>query len=74
MQEIPIKKNQEYDVEIVDNGFQGEGISKIGGFTIIIPNAIKGEKARIKILKVTSSVAYAKIIANKYKSFSILRN
>ena len=59
---IGIKKNQEYIVEIVDNGFEGEGIAKIDGFTIFIPGAIKGEKARILIVKVLSSHAFGKIL------------
>ena len=42
-----IEKNQEYIVEIIDNGYEGEGIAKIDGFTIFIPGAIKGEKIRI---------------------------
>ena len=57
-----IKKNEEYIVEIIDNGFQGEGIAKIDGQVIFVPNAIKGEKVKIKILKVTSKVIYGKIL------------
>ena len=57
-----INKNEEYTVEIIDNGFQGEGIAKIDGFTIFIPNAIKGEKIRILIVKVLSSHAFGKIL------------
>ena len=41
--EIPVKKNEEYVVEIIDNGFSGEGVAKIDGFTIFVPGAIKGE-------------------------------
>ena len=63
-----LKKNEEYIVEIIDNGFQGEGISKIDNVAIFIPNAIKGEKVKIKILKVTSKVAYGKIIEILEKS------
>ena len=59
--EIPVKKNEEYIVEIMDNGFEGEGIAKIQGYTIFIPNAIKGEKCKILILKVTTSHAFGKI-------------
>lgn len=59
--DMDIKKNQVYEVEILDNGFKGEGIAKIDGFTVFIPNAIKGEKVEIKILKVLSSYAFAKI-------------
>ena len=58
----PVEKNKEYVVDIVDNGFEGEGIAKIEGFTIFIPNAIKGEKIRILIVKVLSSHAFGKII------------
>lgn len=57
-----LKKNEEYIVEIIDNGFQGEGIAKIDGITIFIPQAIKGEKIKIKILKVLKNFAYGKII------------
>ena len=59
--DIPVKKNEEYIVEIVDNGFEGEGIAKGQGYTIFIPNAIKGEKCKILILKVTTSHAFGKI-------------
>ena len=57
-----MKKNEEYLVEIIDNGFQGEGIAKIDGMAVFIPGAIKGEKVKVKILKVTSSHAFGKIL------------
>lgn len=59
---IPVEKNKEYIVEIIDNGFEGEGIAKIDNFTIFIPNAIKGEKMKIIIVKVLSSHAFGRII------------
>lgn len=60
--EIPVKKNEEYIVDIIDNGYQGEGIAKIENYTVFVPNAIKGEKVKILILKTTSSHAFAKIL------------
>lgn len=66
--EIPIKKNETYTVEIIDNGFEGEGIAKIENFTIFIPQAIKGEIVRIVIVKVLSSHAFGKIIEITKKS------
>ena len=63
-----IKKNEEYIVEVVDNGFHGEGIAKIDGQVIFVPGAIKGEKIKIQILKVTSKICYAKIIEILEKS------
>lgn len=56
------QKNQEYVVDVIDNGYDGEGIAKIDDFTIFIQGAIKGEKVRILILKVTKSFAYGKIL------------
>ena len=57
-----LKKNEEYIVEIIDNGFQGEGVCKINDFTIFVPNAIKGEKVKIKILKVNATHGFGKIL------------
>lgn len=59
---MPVEKNKEYIVEIIDNGFEGEGIAKIDGFTIFIPNAIKGERIKILIVKVLKSHAFGKIL------------
>lgn len=59
---MEIQKNQEYVVDIIDNGYDGEGIAKINDFTIFIQGAIKGEKVKILILKVTKSFAYGKIL------------
>ena len=51
--EIPRQKKKEYIVDIIDNGFEGEGIAKIDNFTIFIDGAIKGEKCKILIVKIT---------------------
>ena len=59
--ESNIKKNEKYVVEILDNGFEGEGITKINGFTVFVQGALKGEKVEILILKVLTSYAFAKI-------------
>lgn len=65
---MPVEKNKEYVVEIIDNGFEGEGIAKINDFTIFVPNAIKGEKVKILIVKVLKSYGYGKIIELLEKS------
>ena len=38
---IPVQKNKEYIVTIIDYGCEGEGIAKIDNFTIFIPGALK---------------------------------
>ena len=62
MKKVPVKKNEEYIVSIIDNGFEGEGIAKIEDYTIFVPGAIKGEEIKILIVKVQVSYAFGKII------------
>ncbi len=68
---MPVEKNKEYMVEIIDNGSNGEGIAKIHDFTIFIPNTIKGEKVKILIVKVLKSYAFGKALeiieSSKYR-------
>ena len=59
---VSVEKNKEYEVEIIDNGFEGEGIAKLNDFTIFITGAIKGEKCRILIVKVNKSFAFGKLL------------
>ena len=66
--EINIKKNEEYIVDIIDYGSNGEGIAKINGYTIFVIGGVKGEKCKIHILKVLSSHAFAKVIEIIQKS------
>ena len=71
---MPVEKNKEYVVEIIDNGFEGEGIAKINDFTIFVPNAIKGEKVKILIVKVLKSYGYGKIIDLLEKSIDRVKS
>lgn len=60
---ILIEKNREYELNIVAEGYEGEGIAKTSeGFTIFVPGALKGEKVRAKIVKVKKSFAYGKLL------------
>ena len=57
-----IQKNEEFEVEILDMGFEGEGIAKIDGYTVFIKGALKGEKVKIKILKANKDYGFAKLL------------
>ncbi len=59
---IPVQKNKEYIVDIIDDGISGEGIAKIEDYTIFIKGAIKEEKVKALIIKVNKSYAYGKIV------------
>lgn len=59
---IPVEKNKEYIVEITGFGSEGEGVAKVQDFTIFIPRAIKGEKCKIKVVKINKNFAFGKLI------------
>ena len=65
---MEINKNEEYVVDVIDYGMEGEGIAKIDNFTIFIPNALKGEKVKIIIVKVLKNYGYGKVLEILEKS------
>lgn len=65
-----LNKNEEYIVDIVDQGIDGEGIARINGFTVFIDGAIKGEKVKVAVIKVLSSFGYARLLEILKKSES----
>lgn len=66
--EIPIEKNDEYIVDIIDYGTDGEGIAKVKGYTIFVSDGLRGERCKIHVTKVLKSYAYAKNIKTIEKS------
>lgn len=61
-------KNAVYDAVICDYTAQGEGIAKIDGCAVFIPNAIVGEKCRVRIEKAQKTWASGKIVELLEKS------
>ena len=54
-------KNQIYETEIVDYTAEGQGVAKIEGCAVFIPNALVGEKCRVRIEKAQKTWAAGKI-------------
>ncbi len=57
-----IQKNEEYEVDIIDMGYEGEGIAKIDGYTLFVKGALSGEKVRVKVLKANKDFGFAKLV------------
>ena len=57
-----IKKNDYFDIDIIDIGINGEGIGKIDNFTVFVEGALPNEKVNIKIIKVKKNYGYGKLI------------
>ncbi|MDF2593710.1 MAG: methyltransferase, TrmA family [Clostridia bacterium] len=60
--EIPIKKNDHFEMEIIDIGADGEGIGKINDFIVFVPLAVVGDVVEVEVTKTKRNFGYGKII------------
>ena len=58
----PIDEGDEYVVEIEDLGEEGDGIARIDGFVVFVPDGTLGERVSIRIVSVDDSFATASIL------------
>ena len=63
-----LTKNQVYEARIEDYTSEGQGVAKIEGCAVFVPNAIAGELCRIRIEKAQKSWASGKIVEILEKS------
>ena len=61
-------KNQVYETVICDYTAEGQGVAKIEGCAVFIPNAIAGEKYTVRIEKAAKTWAAGKIVEILEKS------
>lgn len=64
----PVVQGQDYEVSITDLGIHGEGIGKVEGFTVFVPGALPGERAKVRISRVKKSYAVGKLISIQEKT------
>ena len=57
-----LNKNQIYEAEIIDYTSEGQGVARIEGCAVFVPNAICGEKVRLRIEKAQKTWATGKIV------------
>ena len=60
--EEKVEEGKEYEVTITDVNRDGDGVAIKGEYTIIIPGAKKGEKARVKIEKIKKNYAIGQLV------------
>lgn len=54
-----LEEGKEYDVRIDAVGSKGDGIAKVEKFTIFVPGAAKGETLKVKIKRISGTLAFA---------------
>ena len=61
-------KNQIYEAEIVDYTAEGQGVARVEGCAVFVPNAIVGERCTLRIEKAGKTWAAGKIVELLEKS------
>lgn len=64
----PVKEGSEYDVTIETLGSKGDGIAKIQGFIIFVPNVKPGDHVKVKITSVRTNFATAEMVKASEKA------
>jgi len=59
----PVELGMEYEAEIEEISRRGDGIAKIQGFIIFVPNTKQGEHVKFKITRVGSRFATGELIS-----------
>jgi len=64
----PIREGEELDVKIESAGKKGDGIAKVKGFVIFVPNVKEGDQVRIKVTRVLNKVGFGEVIGESQKT------
>lgn len=65
---VPVHKNEEYQAQVIDLTYEGNGVVKIDDFPVFVPNALPGEEVTVRITKVTRHFAWGRVMAWQTKS------
>ena len=58
----PVEVDKEYEAKIEDISRRGDGIAKIDGFIIFVPNTKAGEQVKFKVTRVGNRFATGEIV------------
>jgi predicted RNA-binding protein with TRAM domain len=58
----PVEVGKEYEAEIEDISRKGDGIARIQGLIIFVPNTKRGEQAKFKVTRVGSRFAIGELV------------
>ena len=58
----PVRQGEEINVKIEAVGEKGDGIAKVKGFVIFVPNTKKDEEVKIRVTKVLKKVAFGEVV------------
>lgn len=57
----PVEVGKEYEVDIKEVSQRGDGVTRIEGFVIFVPNTKPGDHVKIKVTRVGNRFAIAEV-------------
>ncbi|WP_106494660.1 23S rRNA (uracil(1939)-C(5))-methyltransferase RlmD [Lentibacillus sp. Marseille-P4043] len=61
-QTAPVKKNEIITLKFEDLTHEGNGVGKINGYPLFVPNALPDEEAKVKVVKVNKNFGFGKVL------------
>jgi len=58
----PVEIGKEYDVEIQETSRRGEGIARIKGLVVFVPNTKPGDKVKIRVTRISRRFCEAELV------------
>lgn len=55
----PIEEGKEYEVKIEDVGKEGDGITRIEGFVVFVPDTQVGDQVKVRIVSIRRRFGFA---------------
>jgi 23S rRNA (uracil1939-C5)-methyltransferase len=59
---LPVAVGRDYEAEIIGIGHNGEGVGRVGGFTLFVPGALPGERALVRVEHLKKQYGFAKLL------------
>jgi predicted RNA-binding protein with TRAM domain len=61
----PVEVGKEYDVEIQEISRRGEGIARIEGLVVFVPNTQNGDHVKIRVTRISRRFAEAEVLGKE---------
>jgi predicted RNA-binding protein with TRAM domain len=58
----PVKMGEEYEMDITETSQRGDGIARIEGLVVFVPQAKEGDHVRIRITRISRKFAEAELV------------
>jgi predicted RNA-binding protein with TRAM domain len=58
----PVEEGKEYEVEIKETSRRGDGVARIEGFVVFVPQTKPGDNVKVKINSVRARFAIGEVV------------